>query len=518
VEAKIPTRMGDGYMVELTRSELRADLEDATREAARKAKVPPLGPDELSHLLDIYASRAAFTAVDIGDQVVLSCDGGGSKMTGTDLQDLLESEQRLGQDILELWHIEYSYKAIKTILPFQQQVMQNCQLMMTAPVQYGAQPNLAFYSKPDGPADNWFELLPRGDIAGARAAIDVAMDHATKDFIYVGEGMLDAGADGMDFDTTGGAGDADFFSTLRAVKHLRAKYPHAGIEVGMAGEFVIGVHGELEWDGRRLAGLWPKEQLEVCQDAGATIFGPAVNIRTAQILVRDFFAGGRLDQRRAADKDRSLLADDDRLVAHGRHIRPSRRAGPHDDRDLGNAHGREPGLIVEDTAEMFLIGKRSGLVRQKNASGIDQIDAGQPVLHGHFLGPDMLLDRHRKIGPALDGRVVGHDQDFAAVNDADPGDHAGPGGLVVIHVIGGQGTELEERRIAVKKLLQPFPDKELFSGLMELPVFLRAALLRFGQLLPVLGDDLLHLVEILLVLRTLGVDLAFDSKHGPCSL
>ena len=50
----------------------------------------------------------------------------------------------------------------------------------------------------------------------------------------------------------------------------------------MAGEFVIGVHGELEWEGRRLAGLWPREQLEVCQDAGATIFGPAVNIRTGK--------------------------------------------------------------------------------------------------------------------------------------------------------------------------------------------------------------------------------------------
>ena len=108
------------------------------------------------------------------------------------------------------------------------------------------------------------------------------MDHATKDFVYVGEGMLDAGADGMDFDTTGGAGDGDFLSTLRAVKHLRDKYPEAGIEVGMAGEFVIGVHGELEWDGRRLAGLWPKGQLEVCQDAGVTLFGPAVNINTGK--------------------------------------------------------------------------------------------------------------------------------------------------------------------------------------------------------------------------------------------
>ena len=281
-ERMIATRMGDGSMVERTRSELREDIEAATTEAARKAKAPPLTADEQAHVLDIYASAAAFTAVDIGDQVVLSCDGGGSKMTGTDIQDLLESEQRLGQDILELWHIEYSYKAIKTILPFQQQVMQNAQLMLTAPVQYGAQPNLAFYSKPDGPADNWFELLPRGDVAGARAAIEEAMELATRDFIYVSDGMIEAGADGVDFDTTGGAGDADFFSTLRAVRHVRETYPEAGIEVGMAGEFVIGVHGRLEWQGRRLAGMWPKSQLETCQDAGATLFGPAVNIRSGK--------------------------------------------------------------------------------------------------------------------------------------------------------------------------------------------------------------------------------------------
>lgn len=282
MEPRIPTRMGDGSMTRMTRSELRAEVEDATRLAARKAKVAALTEDERDHVVDIYASRAAFTAVDIGDQVVLSCDGGGSKMTGTDILDLLESEQRLGQDILELWHIEYSYKAIKTILPFQQQVMQNAQLALTAPIQYGAQPNLAFYSHPDGPCDNWFELLPRGEIGAARAAIDEAMDCATKDFIYVGEGMLAAGADGIDFDTTGGAGDADFLSTLRAAAHLRERFPEAGIELGMAGEFVLGVHGELEWGGQRLAGMWPAAQLATAQDAGATIFGPAVNVNTGR--------------------------------------------------------------------------------------------------------------------------------------------------------------------------------------------------------------------------------------------
>ena len=281
-ERRIPTRMGDGSMAHMTRSELWADIEEATQLGARKAKAEPLTAEEIDHVLDIYASSASFTAVDIGEQVVLSCDGGGSKMTGTDILDLLESEQRFGQDILELWHIEYSYKAIKTILPFQQQVMQNAQLMLTAPIQYGAQPNLAFYSRPDGPVANWFELLPRGEIDAARAAIEEAMDYATKDFIFVGEGMLDAGADGLDFDTTGGAGDGDFLSTLTAVEHLRAGHPDAGIEVGMAGEFVIGVHGELAHHGRRLAGLWPKGQLEVCQHAGVTLFGPAVNIRTGK--------------------------------------------------------------------------------------------------------------------------------------------------------------------------------------------------------------------------------------------
>jgi hypothetical protein len=40
VEAKIPTRIGDGFMVETTRSELRADIEDGTQEAARKARAP----------------------------------------------------------------------------------------------------------------------------------------------------------------------------------------------------------------------------------------------------------------------------------------------------------------------------------------------------------------------------------------------------------------------------------------------------------------------------------------------
>ena len=52
--------------------------------------------------------------------------------------------------------------------------------------------------------------------------------------------------------------------------------------IGMAGEFVIGMHGQVEFDGVRLAGLWPKQQLELVQRAGASIFGPCVNSNTGK--------------------------------------------------------------------------------------------------------------------------------------------------------------------------------------------------------------------------------------------
>ncbi|HEY5388298.1 MAG TPA: hypothetical protein VIL79_10400, partial [Thermoleophilia bacterium] len=103
MEPKIPTRMGDGSLVEMTRSEMKADLEEGTQFAAKKAKVPELTQDELEHLLEIYASPARFTAVDIGDEVILSNDGTGTKHIGNRVQDLQSYEALLGVDMVELW-------------------------------------------------------------------------------------------------------------------------------------------------------------------------------------------------------------------------------------------------------------------------------------------------------------------------------------------------------------------------------------------------------------------------------
>jgi dimethylamine--corrinoid protein Co-methyltransferase len=96
--------------------------------------------------------------------------------------------------------------------------------------------------------------------------------------------MWEAGADGVNFDTAGAAGDADLQATLLAVERLRAKYPAMGIMVGMAAEVVLGTHGELEYRGTRLAGLKPEGQCRVVQEAGATIYGPAVNVNTSRTV------------------------------------------------------------------------------------------------------------------------------------------------------------------------------------------------------------------------------------------
>ena len=50
----------------------------------------------------------------------------------------------------------------------------------------------------------------------------------------------------------------------------------------MAGEFVPGIHGELDYNGTRLAGLWPRAQMEPAAEAGATVFCPAVAVNAGK--------------------------------------------------------------------------------------------------------------------------------------------------------------------------------------------------------------------------------------------
>jgi len=281
---RIPTRLGDGSLVELTRAELEADLHAGSEAAVKRAKVEPLSDDDIGHLLDIFSSPAKFSAVDYGDEVVLSFDGSGNADISSPVLEQVIYQNHHGADMIELWHHDYSYKAVRTVLPFQTQMLKDAQQQTVVPLNYGAMPDLGRYSQPDGPAPNWSQLMPLGKIAEAREAQVEAMVHLEHDMWCVIEGMVDAGVDGIDFDTAGAAGDADLLATLRVARKVRDTWPDIGVEIGQAAELVLGMHGELEYDGLRLAGQWPLGQLHACTAAGATIFGPAVNVNTTKSL------------------------------------------------------------------------------------------------------------------------------------------------------------------------------------------------------------------------------------------
>jgi len=282
---KIYTRMGDGSVIELSENELKRDLEEGTRDAAERAKIPPLSADELRRLLELYKCPDKSVGVEKGKEVVLSYDSGTTKFNRVNvsvskLQSLQIYERMLGADTMEMGHMDYSYKPAKNIMWIEQPVLEQALLITIPALFYGAMPNLGLYTQPDGPCPNPMELLPQGKISEARAAQEEMVEHAVKDMVYVGSLMYESGADGINFDTTAAAGDADFLATLHAVEILKKKYPQMCIEMGMSGEFILGMHGELTYDGVRLAGLYPHKQLELAEKAGATIFGPAINTNT----------------------------------------------------------------------------------------------------------------------------------------------------------------------------------------------------------------------------------------------
>lgn len=286
---KIQTRMGDGFRVELTEAEVRSDLEEGTKDAADRAKISPLAEDELQYLFEIHECPDRIVGVERGKEVCLTYDSLTTKIKRANIpvskiQSLQIFERALGADTLELAHIDYSFKAVKPIVVFEKPIMEQALLITIPPLFYGAMPNLGLYSQPDGPCPNPMDLFPRGKIAEAQASYEEAVEHAVNDMVYVGSQMYETGADGINFDTTAAAGDAEFLAALRAAEILKKKYPDMGIEMGMASEFILGLHGELTYDGVQLAGIYPQDQVKLAQKAGVTIFGPAINIVTNKSL------------------------------------------------------------------------------------------------------------------------------------------------------------------------------------------------------------------------------------------
>lgn len=284
--SKIITRMGDGSVVEMTDSELMEDLVKGGEDAAERGRIPMLNKEELQYLFDVFKSPYKFVSVEPGNEVIMTYDGAPIKMTRADvhmsrIQALQTYEKVLGADTLELGHIDYSYKQIKPIVGFEQPLVEQALMVTTAPLIYGAMPNLGLYSQPDGPFPNPSELMPMGKIKEAQESYEAAVEEAVRDIVFVAGEMYESGVDGIILDTVGAAGDADVLASCIATRKLKDKYPDICIEFGMAGEFTLGMHGEMFYEGIRLAGQYAHEQVKVAELAGASLFGSVVNTNTS---------------------------------------------------------------------------------------------------------------------------------------------------------------------------------------------------------------------------------------------
>lgn len=276
------TRLGDGSMLELEPEAIKEELLEGTQDAAKRGKIEALDDNEIEKLLEIVTRPGKMVGVEKGNEIIMTGDSPsiGSVPRGypvNRLQMLQSYERVCGMDTAETGFIDYSYKAVKTVASEERSWVEQASHLLTIPLFYGAMPDLGRYSRPDGPIPNWAELMPQGKISEAREAQEEAVESCVNDLVFIAGEMYEGGAQGIDFDTTGAAGDADFLAALKASEILKKKYPDICIEMGMAGEFVLGMHGELYYDGVRLAGLYPHQQVKLAEKAGATIFGPVVN-------------------------------------------------------------------------------------------------------------------------------------------------------------------------------------------------------------------------------------------------
>ena len=164
---------------------------------------------------------------------------------------------------------------------------------------------------------------------------------------------------------------------------------------------------------------------------------------------------------------------------------------------------------------MIAVREHVGLQRQERAARVDEVDAGQTVLGGDLLGPDVLLHRHREVGAALHGRVVGDEHHLAPLDDANPGHDACARRVPAVHPVRGQRRQLEERSAGVDDPVDPLagqhlaalavPGDRLFGAAGSDPRDLRLDL--SGQRL-VVG-------AVLLELRRAGPDLRLEHfGHG----
>ncbi len=289
----IITSLGDGRKIDLTPDELRKDIVQGSETAARKGKIDGLTDADIDHMVDIFSQPGRTVSVERGKEVVVTDDGAGLMPSWgrpsaghaipiSDHQSILMYERVYCGDTCGLGFPDYSYKPVKSAIGYARSHYKAISMLTTIPLVYGSQPNMGMYYHPTGPVESPSEYLSAFQFDKAKQVQEQAAEHMRRDIMDVAEGLYEVGCEAMNLDTTGSAGDADFWGCLNVVEDMKAKMPDMPVEMGMAGEMVMGMHGELTYDGQRLAGMFPHDQACVAAKAGVDVFGIAVNSETGK--------------------------------------------------------------------------------------------------------------------------------------------------------------------------------------------------------------------------------------------
>ena len=293
----ILTRMGDGQRVTMSASQVKEELLAGTKNAADTGRVPPLTSSDLDQLYEIVADRNRAVAVERGREVVFTDDlscvrhygdegaAGGVGIPMDRLQSILVHERSYAQDSA-VFQVPYgsggNIQRVKEKITIDMQAHETVSLLATIPLFYTLAPSVLWYYRPSGPYENPADLLPQGKIRETRAACEKAAERLTEDVVYIGKKMYAIGCDAINLDTCASGGDAEFYSNLDVVSKLKQVAPHMAIEMGMSNEFIIGVHGEITFEGQRFAGMFPHEQVKAAETAGVDIFGPVINTNSSK--------------------------------------------------------------------------------------------------------------------------------------------------------------------------------------------------------------------------------------------
>ena len=290
---KIITDTGDGSRLELSLEDLKKDIADGSQEAAKKAKIDPLSAEDAEALAEIFLEPGKLTCVKPGSEIVTTDDGGamlcyldntngGASLPMSPTLSSQAFERMCAPDSISMGFSDYSCRPMKPVIEHLRTEYFSTSQLTTAPLYYGFQPNLGLYFQPVGPFPNHFQLMQDGKIKEAQAAQEDAARALAEDILFVATKLYEVGLEGINLDTSGSYGDPDLLGALEGCEAVKKVYPDLPVEMGFAGEYIMGMNGKMSYKGTRLAGVYPHQQVELAAAAGASIVGLAVNSSTGK--------------------------------------------------------------------------------------------------------------------------------------------------------------------------------------------------------------------------------------------